>query len=145
MLGPAEVTGGQAVPLWEDKGGIYSQPLPPWEGWAWAGNGDGYLTLEAKKKKGSLQTLHCFSHQGWRYGNCSPPHPPRGSRKTWSKKSVTWGKKQFAHNPSLEWSREHAATQAVWTGCSDSTHRLVSGTATQFKTTVMTTAGRTVA
>lgn len=34
MLQPAEVMEGQAVPLWEDKGGIYSQPSPPNLGWA---------------------------------------------------------------------------------------------------------------
>lgn len=32
------------------------------------GNGDGYLTLEAK---GLLQTIQCFSHYWWRSGNCS--------------------------------------------------------------------------
>lgn len=98
------------------------------------GNGDGYLTLEAK---GLLQTIQCFSHYWWRSGNCSTDtHWEEATKKKKRRKGtkkVAGGNEKFTDYPSLEWSREHAATQAGWTGCSDSTHCQDSCTATQFK------------
>lgn len=53
------------------------------------GNGDGYLTLEAR---GRLQTIHCFSHYWRRYGNCSTHRhgKKKKERKLVKKAKVHW-------------------------------------------------------
>ena len=74
------------------------------------GNEDGYLTLEAN---GWLQTIHCSSRYGLRYGNCSRPHPLGGRYDKKGAKKVARRSEKF-HSVSDSWMMKRTCHHPGW-------------------------------